>query len=69
MDKKKMIGGALAVSLLALSPWAAVHAEPVKWTNVNAFEEQTGSLFNQENKRWNPLKNGIRWCFLIHTAM
>ncbi|OQP05676.1 hypothetical protein B1690_12530 [Geobacillus sp. 46C-IIa] len=49
MDKKKMIGGALAVGLLAFSPWTAAQAEPVKWTNVNAFEEQNGSLFNQEN--------------------
>ncbi|WP_156961373.1 MULTISPECIES: hypothetical protein [Geobacillus] len=46
---RKMIGGALAFSLLAFSPWTATQAEPIKWTNVNAFEEQNGSLFNQEN--------------------
>lgn len=47
--KKKNIVCLLAVSLLTTVPWSAGFAEAPKWTNVNVYEEQDGSLFNSEN--------------------
>ncbi|MFB5196552.1 M14 family zinc carboxypeptidase [Neobacillus sp. KR4-4] len=49
MKKKKTVAGLLAVGLLTSSPWTVGFAEGPKWTNVNAYEEQDGSLFNSEN--------------------
>lgn len=49
MKNKKIISGLMAASLLAASPWTPAFAESLKWTNVNAYEEQDGSLFNSEN--------------------
>ncbi|WP_160724827.1 M14 family zinc carboxypeptidase [Bacillus sp. USDA818B3_A] len=47
--KKKAAAGLLAVSLVTTIPWTSGFAEGQKWTNVNAYEEQAGSLFNSEN--------------------
>ena len=49
MKHKKIISGVMAASLLAASPWTPALAESFKWKNVNAYEEQDGSLFNSEN--------------------
>lgn len=49
MKKKKIITGILAASLLASIPAPNVLAEPMKWVNVNVYEEQEGSKFNSEN--------------------
>jgi hypothetical protein len=49
MKHKKIISGVMAASLLAASPWTPALAESFKWKNVNAYEEQDGSLFNREN--------------------
>jgi hypothetical protein len=49
MKHKKIISGVMAASLLAASPWTPAFAEALKWKNVNAYEEQDGSLFNSEN--------------------
>ncbi len=49
MNKKKTAAGLLAVSLLTTVPWTSGFAEGPKWTNVNAYEEQDGSMFNSEN--------------------
>jgi len=49
MKKKKAVAGLLTIGLLTSAPWSVGFAEPPKWTNVNAYEEQNGSLFNSEN--------------------
>ncbi|CAM3850578.1 M14 family zinc carboxypeptidase [Mesobacillus zeae] len=49
MKGKKTMSGLLAISLLAAIPSVPALAGPVKWTNVNAYEEQNESPFNKEN--------------------
>jgi hypothetical protein len=49
MKHKKIISGVMVASMLAASQWTPAFAESLKWTNVNAYEEQDGSLFNSEN--------------------
>ncbi|MFL6557494.1 MAG: M14 family zinc carboxypeptidase, partial [Bacillus sp. (in: firmicutes)] len=49
MKKKKTVAGLLAIGLLTSSPWTVGFAEGPNWTNVNAYEEQDGSKFNNEN--------------------
>ncbi|WHY67529.1 M14 family zinc carboxypeptidase [Neobacillus sp. SuZ13] len=49
MKKKKAVAGLLTIGLLTSAPWSVGLAEAPKWTNVNAYEEQNGSLFNSEN--------------------
>jgi hypothetical protein len=47
--KKKKVAGLLAISLLTTVPLSVGFAEGPKWTYVNTYEEQDGSLFNSEN--------------------
>ncbi|WP_409304805.1 M14 family zinc carboxypeptidase [Peribacillus sp. SCS-155] len=49
MDKKQVFSSILAVSFLAAPQLSPANAEPIKWTNVNTYEEQGGSKFNSEN--------------------
>ncbi|WP_409292970.1 M14 family zinc carboxypeptidase [Peribacillus sp. SCS-37] len=49
MSKKKILSGALAVSILAAVPLTPGYAATKNWVNVNVFEEQDGSKFNSEN--------------------
>jgi hypothetical protein len=46
---KKKVAGFLAVSLLTTVPLSVGFADAPKWTYVNTYEEQDGSLFNSEN--------------------
>ncbi|MGX6445676.1 M14 family zinc carboxypeptidase [Neobacillus sp. K501] len=47
--KKNKVAGLLVFGLLTSVPLTAGFAESPKWTNVNVYEEQDGSLFNSEN--------------------
>ncbi|WP_028777118.1 M14 family zinc carboxypeptidase [Shimazuella kribbensis] len=49
MKKSKILIPLLTTSLLLTAPFSATFAQPVKWTNVNSYEEQNGSKFNSEN--------------------
>jgi hypothetical protein len=49
MKKSKILTSLLTTSLLLISPFSMASAQPVKWVNVNSYEEQNESKFNSEN--------------------